>query len=339
MMSTQTLSTLVDSTLSHKAILQVGSQDLFTNHINHHIISIITNNRNTVSHLKMQSVIDLYRQQVGKSKSDANTDTSDDGSPRPKRAGHWEFRPGFEEVRTCVGKSFAGTEDIAGEPLVAWCCSHLKKLDWYTSELHQESCTFIMGFPIYDDLSKKDTLVVAKKEYNDNTGTAGELASVAIVMEYDPSKQEPNLFSKLLKLWQEMMAFLSMWQSGPLPTLFTNRSNKDAAKACEKRGKTLISLMEKSHKEEGPQYPHWYVHMVAVHPSYHGKGYGRELMEKVNELADNESAVQYLECGIPNVKFYEKMGYEVQSIKTVVDPIDPTAEPGKGVIMMRKPQT
>jgi ribosomal protein S18 acetylase RimI-like enzyme len=35
----------------------------------------------------------------------------------------------------------------------------------------------------------------------------------------------------------------------------------------------------------GPQEDHWYIKMVGVGPQYNGKGYGRELIEKIHSLA------------------------------------------------------
>lgn len=183
----------------------------------------------------------------------------------------------------------------------------LEAVEWLLGRRASTYLYFRYGLPIYESFSKRHTLVVAKKEYNENTGSLGELASVGIVMEYDPSKETNFLIAKIVKTWRAMMAFVAMWMCSPIPALFAADGNKEAASIFEKRGKAMFSVVERAHKEEGPQkFLHWYVHIVTVNPDYHGKGYGRKLMEKINELGNNAGATIYLECSMSNVKFYQK---------------------------------
>ena len=79
----------------------------------------------------IQSAIELYRKQAIKARANSGTES---GESDPK-VGHWESDNKFEELRDCVGKSFAGTNDIAGEPLVAWAGAHLKQLKGYSARI------------------------------------------------------------------------------------------------------------------------------------------------------------------------------------------------------------
>lgn len=52
---------------------------------------------------------------------------------------------------------------------------------------------------------------------------------------------------------------------------------------------------------------------VAVLPSYQGKGVGRLLMQKLEQLAKNKDCYKaILDCAEHNVAFYEKLGYRRQ---------------------------
>lgn len=77
--------------------------------------------------------------------------------------------------------------------------------------------------------------------------------------------------------------------------------------------------------------------MVGVIPSVNGTGMGKEVVEKVNDLADEQGVVCYLECGADTVGFYQKMGYSEESKVTVPDPVDPSKDPFECYIMVCKP--
>jgi predicted N-acetyltransferase YhbS len=79
--------------------------------------------------------------------------------------------------------------------------------------------------------------------------------------------------------------------------------------------------------------------MVSVGPQYNGKGYGRELIEKIHSLADEAGVPAcYLECGASNQTFYKHMGYSAATKLVIEDPVDSLREPCIILVMggMRK---
>ena len=62
-----------------------------------------------------------------------------------------------------------------------------------------------------------------------------------------------------------------------------------------------------------PAEPHHYLAALGVHPEYQGQGFGRMLLDKVREIAENHptSAGVYLDTArLKNVRLYEYFGYK-----------------------------
>lgn len=235
--------------------------------------------------------------------------------------------PDFEETRQLFGKSFAGTSSVPGEPVFDWAVNHIP--EWYTLGEHKRVSTFGMSFPLYLAM-KKNALVVSER-------LDSEIVSAAVILEYDRSKTE-KLANKFVEAWRVFKVFCKlMQQDRRLPKLFVNRKFKKDSRHSLEKGKVVAASFEKWHKEEGPEELHWYIQMVGVAPEQNGKGLGRELMEKVNELADQVGVSCYLECGASKTGFYEKMGYRVLSERLIDDPVDCKREPLEAYIMLRKP--
>lgn len=249
----------------------------------------------------------------------------------------------FHELRACLGAAFAGTETVKGEPLLGWTASHLSEQDWYTHDEHRQVCTFGLGFPIYDALQlPKESLIVARKgsdETKDKEGSVA-VAAAAVIVEYNPKKKE-GFWSKMCYGWRTMWAFMTMAKVGKMPQLYTESQYKaDMKYYHEKLDDSFLKTIDQWHRDDGPEEVHWYIRTVGVEPSHHGQGLGRELMEEVNSLADEQQVIQYLECGTNNVGFYERMGYKVRAQKMLKDPVDPSSD-SKGcgiVVMVRSPQ-
>jgi ribosomal protein S18 acetylase RimI-like enzyme len=253
-------------------------------------------------------------------------------SPPPAcGGGEWITEATFDETRQVIGKSFAGTAEVSGEPVFDWCVNHIG--EWYTPEHHTSTTLFMIAFHIYATMKQKETMVVSKRS---NDGEA--VVSAAIVTEYDPKKAGGGAVKKVVESWRWFRAFCKLTSAGArVPELFDNKKRKKEGNDLEKKLEHVISLFEKWHKEDGPQEVHWYVEMVGVDPEANGKGYGRELMQKVNDLADEVGMLCYLECGTSNRGFFEKMGYHVLSTRSVEDAVDSKREPLDCYLLIRRP--
>jgi ribosomal protein S18 acetylase RimI-like enzyme len=242
--------------------------------------------------------------------------------------GEWVVDVKYSETRGILAKSFAGTEVTAGEPVSDWVCSHIVG-SWYTEEEHLRTVRFALGVGCYD-VFKRHPLVVARRETTD-----GELSSAAIVSSYNP-KREASFSRKVTETWRESMAVFKLLLHETLPELLARREHRAHARHFDKKWKALISTMTTFHKKYGPREDHWYINMVGVGPEHKGKGYGRELMEKIHSLAD-EAGVPccYLECGASNKAFYERVGYTAATQVIVDDPVDSTREPCVIFVMVR----
>jgi ribosomal protein S18 acetylase RimI-like enzyme len=253
--------------------------------------------------------------------------SSASSSPPPARGGEWITEATFDETRRVIGKSFAGTAEVSGEPTMEWGANHIG--DWYTPEDHKGTTSFMIGFPIYAAMQRNDTMVVSKRSED------GEAVSATVVLEYDP-KKGGGLGEKVVETWRNFMAVRKLMKTDRLPELIANK-RKQERNHFEKKFEHFLFSLKKWHKEDGPQEVHWYVQMVGVAPEANGKGYGRELMEKVNDLADEVDVMCYLECGASKRGFYEKMGYRVLSTRNIEDPVDSKREPIDYCLMIRRP--
>jgi ribosomal protein S18 acetylase RimI-like enzyme len=75
-----------------------------------------------------------------------------------------------------------------------------------------------------------------------------------------------------------------------------------------KDGFSVFEQMAKYH----PSEQHWYLPVLGVDPSRHGKGLGSALMQHVLPQCDRDGKLAYLESSNPrNVPFYKRHGFEV----------------------------
>ncbi len=60
-----------------------------------------------------------------------------------------------------------------------------------------------------------------------------------------------------------------------------------------------------------PDVPHWYLPLIAVDPTHHGKGHGSSLMKHALEQCDKDGCQAYLESSNPrNISLYQRHGFE-----------------------------
>ena len=177
----------------------------------------------------------------------------------------------------------------------------------------------------------EQSLIIAKRY-------EGNVASAAVILDYDPEVRG-RFWTKVVEGFRFVMAFLSLLRKESLPKFSVDKRYRTDFKHFEKKMSHMEHMLKKWHLEEGPPERHWYIQIVGVAPEYNGRGFGRELMEKVGDLADEVGTSCYLECGASNVPFYQKMGYSIWSEKTVEDPLDKKAAPLDVFIMVRRPSS
>jgi ribosomal protein S18 acetylase RimI-like enzyme len=100
------------------------------------------------------------------------------------------------------------------------------------------------------------------------------------------------------------------WQtirSVPLSVLF--RSARQGAGRMRAYGRYIDHL----HRRLVP-YPHWYLQIIGVDPTYQGQGFSSRLLRSVLERIDRERMPCYLETNsVKNVAIYRRFGFEVVS--------------------------
>jgi len=102
----------------------------------------------------------------------------------------------------------------------------------------------------------------------------------------------------------------------PIPTKGTRalgqaRRSMPAMLATRGRVRAAVRLLGQVAAAH-PRYPHWYLGVLAVDPSYQGRGLGGALLDPVHERADSDAVPSYLETQKPeNLAYYRRFGYEV----------------------------
>ena len=218
--------------------------------------------------------------------------------------------------------------------LTDWLVNHLQDKDWYTPEEHQNTLSFMFGIGVDDVFQRKDVrpLVIAQRNEQD------ELVSAAVVYEYDRSV-EKGFRRTFMKHWRELKSFGIQALTRGRPELLSNKQYREDFQHFEQKADSTMASLPKWHQKFGPEQKHWYVFIVGVGPEHKGKGYGGELMTKISSLADEAGKLLYLESGVKNKTFYERMGYEVLAKHTLSDPYDTSREPAEAYVMTRKPRS
>jgi len=78
----------------------------------------------------------------------------------------------------------------------------------------------------------------------------------------------------------------------------------------------------------------WYLSIIAVDPSLHGRGLGQQLLAPTLAEADANDAISYLETfGLRTVRFYERLGF------STVGRFDEPTTGAQYALMVRNPRT
>eukprot|EP00934_Nitzschia_sp_Nitz4_P007532 Nitzschia sp. Nitz4//scaffold14_size191712//57771//58655//NITZ4_001711-RA/size191712-processed-gene-0.265-mRNA-1//1//CDS//3329536891//7522//frame0 len=252
-------------------------------------------------------------------------------SPAPK-VGTWVTD--HEDLKTrdiaqMYGRSFAGTNEVRGEPIISWCTNHMTG-SWFNIEEKQKLAGFMMDVTLREALSQ-ETLVVCKTVH-------GRVASSAVIVEVDPTRsgKRRSMWRRTKDGWNFSLALMKVLCTRKLPKLFVDKEHREERKHFLRKIEHLGVCLHDWHPRLGPQHKHWYVRIVGVDPDFNGQGFGRELMEQVHVLADTVGMDCFLEAGSWNVGFYQRVGYTVMTEQQIDDLWNPKAEAGDVSLLVRR---
>jgi ribosomal protein S18 acetylase RimI-like enzyme len=234
----------------------------------------------------------------------------------------WMMNPTFLETRTLVGRSFAGNEKIAGEPLFDWMFQHFAGI---TLSQRAEFVRFIMSYVVAETIRKGGTVFARRAApVVDGTTTTPHpvLTSVVMVREYD-AQREKSLWTKVMDTIHETILTIRLAITDGFPTIFTDRKFKETGQIGNRVSDDFIKQWKASHVSLMP-HRHWYVAIVGTDPDYHRTGQSSMLLQRITQMADQAGVDCYLESNGPNnTKFYEKFGFKVHGSYEIPNLWDP----------------
>jgi GNAT superfamily N-acetyltransferase len=213
----------------------------------------------------------------------------------------WETGLDFDELHRAIGTSFLGIPGkVDGEPICSWMISACQR----DAKVHGETMQFVVSVPLYEAVTRRTFVDVSIRTRE------GALASTVVLVDYKHKAALGRWWDKVVGKWQETVLAVRLWRRGALPDSLVAKEWKAERKDVYRKARLTTAAMSQMHLRNGPRHRHWYVNFVATNPDLQGQGYGSKMMRKVCELADNERADCYLECGNDkNKSFYEKFGF------------------------------
>ena len=184
------------------------------------------------------------------------------------------------------------------------------------------------------DHEKEEETTDDKADIKDIEKKQSQIISAAVIREYnkdDIDKIYKNLMSNYYYVYVPIIKQIIQYG---IPEAFKNNDNQEATarymskmqkidKATQPRHKEFAVFLAEQETPARQTLKHWYVQIVAIDPSYNRKGYGTEIMNQINKLADEVGVVCYLECSSDiHRKYYEKFGYEVYKTATIEEDED-----------------
>ncbi|KAA8498740.1 Puromycin N-acetyltransferase [Porphyridium purpureum] len=252
----------------------------------------------------------------------------------PIRAVSWSTGVAqYEASRRFLGRAFAGTAKVDGEPTLAWILSRkdFAHVGEDKNSEHVKIVTFMVSFAVRDAVRHGAVQFSTVME-------DGTVAAQAVAYEYDPERMRPTVFSRFMRKSRETVDFFVIAKSDGLPSAMKSgdKEHRNRAREVQRKATAVFDRMPDMHAQYGPKEKHWYFFLIGTSPEAQGLGYGSELMRKLAELADAHKMVSYLECSsVKNRDFYQKFGFQVVQTLTVHDPSDHDAEPLTWYLMVR----
>lgn len=218
-----------------------------------------------------------------------------------------------ESIRQLIGKAFVE------EPGLKWAMDHFDRSKvLQTREELVHFSRFANSFALLEDLDAPLNFQLCQVETKDDV----EIISCASLHACQPTKPRGPKWLRSLQSTCKMAMYTVRIMYGfgeTLPSVvFSQYMSRLEAKM-----QPFVENVDEWHYEHGPSRPHWYLHLVGVDPSFNGQGKGKIIMKKICSLADELEQDIYLEaCGEKLKGYYEKFGFRVTMVQTLVDPED-----------------
>ena len=208
-----------------------------------------------------------------------------------------------EETKNIMKMAFCGTTEKAGEGALSWI------FDGGVGSVDGDPSKPLVAPPTKERVDFMRFMIdfVATRSINHYAMYAlkkdGDIVGgVCLLPPNDKDLHKPNMIEQIV---------ISMRHT-PIPLEAERGDSKIRLVATE----SVLNLLHKNNAHK----PHWYVVAFAVDSTKQGKGYGKELMEAVNAIADHTGHELYLETfGPSNIRFYERNGYKVAEQMKVKD--------------------
>jgi len=222
----------------------------------------------------------------------------------------------IQEVIDMMSRSFAGTTTTSPEGFLNWVQDPNASGDDPSmplledpSEERLEFCRWGIQFPLKMCLPQRSCFALIKE---------GKVVAAALCL--PPSTKSLHTVNPLYAMY--------LFISNGLPAVMKDKNVRNRMEA-------LANALKESHKKWAP-FPHWYVSCFASDAMEQGKGYGREMMEFVTNLADKSGHAIYLETyGPRNERFYSRNGYEVKQRMVIKTENESLEKHGGGIAMVR----
>lgn len=223
----------------------------------------------------------------------------------------------IQDKRRFIGRSFAGTDTVLGEPMLVWVCANYEGI---TAEEREEMTSFVIA----SEIGRAGMMMFAKTAAPSDTSS--QLAvppySAMVLMRAYNAAEESRWFFKHAKSVADTFVFMTRGLVEGFPKLFIDKRWAKVGKGTKKVMENIIETVYPSnHLEIMKDKHHWFVNFVATDPSQQGRGQGSQLMRRISELADAAGVDCYLEANSENnMKFYEKFGFQTQGTSSCESP-------------------
>lgn len=171
-------------------------------------------------------------------------------------------------------------------------------------------------------------------------GESSEVTTKEIMLRYFDYSMSEAFKQSALYLLEDNTCGAAVW-SLPLHEMLLAQKHQDKRDflesymgvRCRDLYQDIVAAMDEV-SQEYVEEEDWYLSITGVHPTWQGKGYGKDLLMPKLKEADETHTRVFLETFTPdsNAKFYEKLGFSVATTAT-----EPTIG-ASYTLMIREPQ-